>query len=165
MRPKIVRKRNDLFELLCVIEILVIFLAWIPFTQSIAHAAIAGGLTYYPLAWTLRLTLQRHHRAGMRHLRKKRYEEALVCFYKSEAFFKKHAWVDRYRFITMFNSSAYSYHEMALHNQAYALAHLDRVTEACAALEKLLLIAPEREDVVRMLNEIRPDAEKTNEGT
>ena len=65
------------------------------------------------------------------------------------------SWIDRYRFITMFASSAYSYREMALQNQAYSLIQLNRIEEAGEVLERLLKIAPYRDDVSHLLHKMR----------
>ena len=155
MKQSIIRKRNYLFEVLCIVEGLVIFLVWFSVMRSVNDALIAAAFTYFPLAWTLRLTLQRHHRAGMHYLKKEDFAEALICFRESEDFFMRYGWVDKYRFITMFASSAYSFREMALHNQAYALIHMNCLQEAIIPLEKLLVLAPGREDAANLLNEIR----------
>ena len=155
MKPNIIRKRNYLFEALVVFEMLAIYLIWFFILRTATDALIAAALTYYSLAWFLRLTLQRHHRSGMRNLKSKNFSEALICFQKSELFFTRHNWIDRYRYITMFASSAYSYLEMALQNQAYSLIQLNRIAEAAEVLERLLKIAPDRDDVSHLLYEIR----------
>lgn len=155
MKSNVIRKRNYLFEALALFEMLAIYLIWYFILRTTTDALIAAALTYYPLAWLLRLSLQRHHRAGMRNLKKNNFSEALICFQKSELFFTRHSWIDRYRFITMFASSAYSYREMALQNQAYSLIKLNRIAEAGDVLEKLLAIAPNRDDVSHLLQEIR----------
>ncbi|MBQ3168172.1 MAG: hypothetical protein IJB99_00275 [Clostridia bacterium] len=155
MKPNIRRKRNYLFEALGILEILAIYLIWFFILHAAKEAVIAAALTYYPLAWLLRLTLQRHHRSGMRNMKNENFEEALLCFQKSEQFFTRYKWIDRHRYITMFASSAYSYLEMALQNQAYCLIQLNRISEAGEALEKLLAIAPDREDIAHLLREIQ----------
>lgn len=152
---RVVKKRNWLFELMVLAEMLLLYTLCYGVTRDAFAAAIAFLLIYYPLAWGLRLTLQRHHRAGRRHLQREEYEQALACFQKSEAFFTRYPWIDRLRVVTMFNTSAYSYLEMALHNQVYALMHLDRAQESAAPLERLLEIAPGREDVREMLDALR----------
>lgn len=152
---KVSRKRSWLFEIIVCAEVLALYAIWYAVTRDAFAAAMAFLLTYYPLAWGLRLTLQHHHRAGRKHLRAQEYEQALACFKKSEAFFTRYPWIDRLRVVTMFNTSAYSYLEMALQNQAYALMHLDRVEESAASLERLLAAAPGREDVREMLDTVR----------
>lgn len=160
---KITRKRNWLYELIVLIELFVICCASYIITQEVTSALITGGVLYYVLAWTLRLTLQRHHRAGMRCLRSEKYSQALSCFERSETFFRRYPWVDRLRPLTMFNSSAYSYLEIALHNQAYALICLERREEAIRVLERLLCVAPERQDVQEIIGVLKEDTVSSRE--
>ena len=164
MKLNIRRKRNYLFEALVACEILIIYLIWFFILHTATDAFIAAAFTYYPLAWLLRLTLQRHHRSGMHNLKSNNFSEALICFQKSEMFFTRYNWIDRYRYITMFASSAYSYREMALQNQAYSLIQLNRIAEAGEVLVKLLEIAPDRDDVSHLLHEIR-DMEKPSKAS
>ncbi|MBQ2956564.1 MAG: hypothetical protein IJE08_08900 [Clostridia bacterium] len=160
MKEKIIRKRNLGAELTVSAVILLIYLAWYLALRDDRIALYACMLTYFPLAWTLRLTLQRHHRKGMRLLKKEQYEEALECFRKSEAFFAAHPKVDRFRSITMFMSSEYSYREMAVQNQAHILFRLDRIGEAEAALVRLLELNPAREEIRQLLDQIRVPQEQ-----
>ncbi|MBE5791238.1 MAG: hypothetical protein IJN21_10645 [Clostridia bacterium] len=155
MRQNTVRKRNYWFEALGLIEVMAFILLGYAIFRDWMSGIYVGSLTYLVVAWTLRLTLQKHHRKGMRLLKAEMYEKALVCFQKSEAFFEKHAWIDKYRFITMFSSSAYSYREMALHNQAHAYLRLNCPLDAIAPLEKLAKINPKRTDAAKAANEIR----------
>lgn len=115
-QTKTIRPRNWVYELLVCLELLLIIGIWWAFSDSWKHAFIFGGLTYFILAWALRLVLQRHHRKGMHFLRCKNYEAAAEAFRNSHRFYESHPWVDQYRFITMFSSSAIPYRQMALNN-------------------------------------------------
>ncbi len=163
MRQNTVRKRNYLFEALVLIEGLAFVLLGYAIFRDWILGIYVGVLVYLAVAWTLRLTLQKHHRKGMRLLKAETFEKALVCFQKSEAFFEKHAWIDKYRFITMFSSSAYSYREMALHNQAYAYLRLNCPLDAIAPLEKLAKINPKRTDAAKAAEEIREKLKEEKE--
>ena len=155
MKKNVVRKRNYLYEGLTIVEIAVICLPWYLALDSWKNAFLAGAITYLVLAWGLRLLLQRHHRKGMQLSRAEQYEAALECFEKSEAFFARNSWIDKYRFITMFSSSAYGYREMALQNQGFALLKLNRPSEAIVPYEKLLALTPERKEIAEILKGIR----------
>ncbi len=150
MKPKIVRKRNWLFEMIILVEIAIFPVVWYLILKDARQALLVGGITYLALAWTLRLTVNRHHRRGVRCLKKQQYEEALGCFIRSEAFFTRYPWVDHFRVLTLFTSSAFSFREMALQNQVHSLLHLNRPAEAIAPLERLLTIAPGRSDVAEL---------------
>jgi tetratricopeptide (TPR) repeat protein len=83
---------------------------------------IAGALTYLAASFVLRSVIPRHHRNGIYFYKKERFAEAIPYFYKSYDFFARHAWVDRWRAVTMLSPSRMSYREMALINVAYCLA-------------------------------------------
>ena len=155
MKPKIVRKRNWLSEMLIVLEAAAFPLLWYLAVKDVRRAVLLGSVTYLALAWTLRLTVARHHRQGVKALISQQYEKALACFLRSEEFFTRYPWVDRLRVITMFTSSAYSYREMALMNQVHALLQLHRPAEAVDALERLLAFAPDRQDMEDMRDKLR----------
>ncbi|MCI9449169.1 MAG: hypothetical protein HFE30_02805 [Clostridiales bacterium] len=94
------------------------------FIESKFLAAYLTCLTYLIVSFTLRLSLTHNHRKGMILIRDDKYELAIDEFQKSYSFFSKHAWIDRYRFITMLSSSKISYSEMALVNIAFCYSQI-----------------------------------------
>ena len=136
-QTKPIRPRNWVFELLVCLEILLIIGIWRFFSDSWKHAFIFGGLTYFTLAWTLRLILQHHHRKGMQFLRRKNYEAAAEAFRNSQRFYESHPWVDQYRFITMFSSSAIPYWQMALNNLGICYLYMGENTKALITFKEL----------------------------
>lgn len=56
----------------------------------------------------------------MRLAKQQAFREAIDKFQRSYGFLEKYPWLDKYRFITMLDSSARSYREMALCNIAYS---------------------------------------------
>ena len=85
-------------------------------------ALIAGAIAYLAASLILRSMIPLHHRRGIRLYRKERFAEAVPHFFKSYDFFARHAWVDRWRALTMLSPSRISYREMALLNAACCLA-------------------------------------------
>lgn len=85
-RAKVIRRRSWLFELLVCLELLAIMGAWWGLTGSWMAGILFGECFYLVLAWTLRLTLQRHHWRGMRLMRRQDYEGALAAFEESFRF-------------------------------------------------------------------------------
>lgn len=61
----------------------------------------------------------------------------------SDAFFRRHAWLDRWRPVIMLSASAISYREMALLNIGFFNAQLGRKAAAKAAYGRLLDEFPE----------------------
>jgi tetratricopeptide (TPR) repeat protein len=94
------------------------------------YAALVGPASYLLLSQLLRRTLAASHRRGMRELRRGNLERAIAAFQESYAFFGRHVWVDRFRYLTLLSSSAYSFREMALCNIAFLHAQLGRREEA-----------------------------------
>ena len=134
---KIIRQRNLLYEL----WIMCIWLAfcgiWWLVLDSLLKAFVAGGITYFVVAWSLRLFLQKHQKKGMACMRTKNYEDALKAFKKSFQYFEKHPLVDKYRFITMFSSSAISYRHLALNNIGVCYLYMGDDNKALDYFKKL----------------------------
>ncbi|MGN6647061.1 MAG: tetratricopeptide repeat protein [Cytophaga sp.] len=100
--------------------------------------ALWAGMIYLMIAYGTRYFVPLDHRKGMRALRQGKYEQALVDFDKSFAFFSKHLWIDRFRMFAIFSVSKFCYREMAMVNKAFTLACLDRKEEAKALYEACL---------------------------
>jgi tetratricopeptide (TPR) repeat protein len=83
-----------------------------------------GGLVFIGYSLLTRKLLTTAHRRGIRYMKQQRYEQAIEAFRESYAFFNRHAWVDRYRAITMLSCAAMSYREMSLINLAFAYSQL-----------------------------------------
>lgn len=97
-------------------------LIWIAQLLGAQEPLIAGPLAYLAASFILRSAIPRHHRNGIYFYKKERFAEAIPYFYKSYDFFARHAWVDRWRAVTMLSPSRISYREMALINVAFCLA-------------------------------------------
>lgn len=95
---------------------LLIFL-W--FQVDIENPLLFGAATYLVLSFSLRTFISRDHRKGMDLVKQERFGEAVDYFEKSYTFFKKHDWVDKYRYLAVLNSSKISFKEMALNNIAF----------------------------------------------
>ena len=123
-----------------------------------------GECFYLVLAWTLRLSLQRHHRRGMRLMRRQDYEGALAAFEESFRFFTKYPWIDRYRFLTMFASSALSYQQMALNNQGFCLLCMGRDAQALEVFQRLREINENYPNISMLIDMIQKKlAEETSQ--
>jgi hypothetical protein len=83
---------------------------------------LVGAVAYLVVSFILRLTIARHHVRGMGLIRREHFADAIPHFFNSYEFFTKHAWVDRWRAVTMLSSSRISYKEMGLLNAAFCLA-------------------------------------------
>ena len=82
--------------------------------------ALYLGVGFY-LAYSFgsRAVLAREHKAGMRQVKRGDFGAAIPFFERSFDFFERHAWLDRWRAITLMSSSRISYREMALVNVAF----------------------------------------------
>ena len=160
-QAKTIRPRNWLYELLVLAELFFIVGIWRLLSHSWLYAFAGGGLTYCALAWTLRLTLQRHHRKGMQLLRSKRFEEAAEAFQNSYDFFAKHPWIDKYCFITMFSSNAIAYQQMALNNLGVCYLHLGEDAKALDVFTKLGELNSSYPNITKVITEIQKHIDET----
>jgi tetratricopeptide (TPR) repeat protein len=81
-------------------------------------------LTYLILSICLRTLIPHDHRKGMSLVKQIKYAEAIEYFEKSYAFFSRHNWIDKYRFVTLLSSSRMCYKEMALANIAFCYGQI-----------------------------------------
>ena len=112
---------------------------------STEYHLIYGVGTYLVLSWVLRLAVPRHHRNGIFSSARNEHEAAIGHFSKSYAFFTKYPWVDKYRYITMLNSSAYSFREMALVNIASGYYHIGDMEKSMEYYQRTLDEFPDSE--------------------
>src|SRR5438067_318404 len=96
---------------------LLLWAAWI-YTRS-PIAICIGSAIYLAYSFGSRLFFTWAHRRGMRLVRSGRYAEAIPAFDESRRFFTRHAWLDRFRAITMLSPAAMCYREMSLCNMAF----------------------------------------------
>jgi hypothetical protein len=110
---------------------------------SMGAEPMTGAVVYLLWSWSMRLALPRAHRRSVAYIRSGRFTEALPLCEASAEWFKRNAWVDKYRAIVMLSPSGWSYREMALANHAFSLAQLGRGQEAMKAYEAMLVEFPE----------------------
>ncbi len=159
---KTIKQRNYLYEVLIIIIAVAIDVIWWFILNSVYKAIFAGCLSYYLLAWSLRLFFQKHHRKGMACMRAKNHSDALTAFKQSLDFFEKHPLIDKYRFITMFSSSAISYRHMALNNIGICYLHMGEDNKALDFFKKL---AEENSKFPHIYDTIEIVERHINEGT
>ena len=105
--------------------------------------------------------IPRHHRRGMRLMRKNRIAEALAAFEASQRFFERHAWLDRWRAWVVLSASRFSYREMALVNQAYCRVALEDLARARRLYEQILREYPDNflaRDILKLMDLARQQA-------
>ena len=158
---KTIRPRNWLYELLVILELILIVGIWRVFSDSWKYAFVFGGLTYLTLAWSLRLTLQRHHRNGMKLLRQKHYEEAAAAFQNSCNFFSTYPWIDQYCFVTMFSSNAIPYQQMALNNLGICYLSMGEDEKALEAFKNLAALNSNYPNIRTVIEEIQKHIDET----
>ena len=135
-QKQIIRPRNYFYEILVILNEVALVAVWWLILQSPLKAIWAGCLTYLVLAWTMRLLFQKHHTNGVRLMQKQKYSDAASAFQKSYEFFKKHPAIDKYRFITMFSSSAIPYRQMALNNLGVCYFYMGENAKALEVFKK-----------------------------
>ncbi len=102
----------------------ILYVIYSIFIESIFLALYFTCITYLFISLILKLSMQRNQRKGIVLSKAGKYEQAIEEFQKSYAFFSKHNWIDKYRFITLLSSSKVSYREMALLNIAFCYSQI-----------------------------------------
>lgn len=141
---------------------LIIFLIY--HTMGVSNPMIAFIVTYILLSVGLRTLIPRDHREGIELVGKKKFSAAIPRFEDSYRFFEKYDWVDKYRYVTMLNSSAMSFQEMALCNIAYCYTQLNNLQQAKKYYQRALAEFPESnlaaaglQYVDSLINKIQPN--------
>lgn len=116
---------------------------FVPTSWGVAGAYAA--VIYLLYSFGSKSVVLRYHREGMHLAKLQAFREAIDKFKRSYGFLEKHTWLDKYRFITMLDSSALSYREMALCNIAYAHVQLEDPVSALEYYQRALEEFPESE--------------------
>jgi tetratricopeptide (TPR) repeat protein len=133
------------FAQLILLLLLALFLWKAFFPTDMSMAATWAAVVYLVYSFGSKSVLLKNHREGMLLARKQAFREAIDKFQRSYEFLEKYPWLDKYRFITMLDSSARSYREMALCNIAYSHVQLDDAASALKYYQRALEEYPQSE--------------------
>lgn len=106
------------------------------------HGILFAAAAFVILSVILRGALAKHHKLGVSLCRQNRFDEAILEFDKSLAFFNKYEWIDRFRAITLL-SAGLPYREMALVSKAFCYAQLGQGQRAQETYEECLRRFPD----------------------
>ncbi len=109
------------------------------------RASVYGAAVYLIYSFASKALLLKNHRRGIYLTKLDSYQDAINEFRLSYEFLNKYCWLDKYRFITMLDSSAISYREMALCNIAYSYARLNERGTALQSYRRAVQEFPESE--------------------
>lgn len=104
---------------------------------------LAGAQTWFLYRIGMHRLIPRDHRHGIRLVKQRRFEEAIMAFENSYAFFNRHRWIDRWRCLTLQSASTVSYREMALVNIAFCASQIGQGTKSKEYDRRALLEFPE----------------------
>jgi hypothetical protein len=82
------------------------------------------------------------HRKGVRHLRRQVYDKAIFEFRASYDFFRRHTWLDDWRYLVLLSPNTVSYRELALLYMAFCHSQLGDGNSSKALYEKALAQFP-----------------------
>jgi hypothetical protein len=119
---------------------------------------LLGAALYLSYSFVARYMFARHHRRGMGLIRARQWEAATSHFRQSYDFFAARPWLDRYRWLLLLSSSAASYREMALLNEAFSLVQQGHRVEARAVYQRTLDEFPDSSMAESALNLMEPVA-------
>jgi tetratricopeptide (TPR) repeat protein len=124
----------------------VMFFIWKVFLpDDFLLASAYGAAIYLIYSFGSKAFLLKNHRRGVYLIKLHSYQDAINEFRSSYQFLNKYFWLDKYRFITMLDSSAISYREMALCNIAYSYARLNEKDAALQSYRRAMQEFPESE--------------------
>ncbi|MBN1501035.1 MAG: hypothetical protein JW982_12815 [Spirochaetes bacterium] len=119
--------------------------------SDIINRTIAAVMVFYVILISLR-HIAWHHRKGIKQYKKRDFAAAIPFFMKSYDFFKKHSWLDKYRYIFLLSSSRLTYREMALLNAAFCFSQINQGKQAREHYEQVLQEFPESQLAKTALN-------------
>jgi tetratricopeptide (TPR) repeat protein len=122
-----------------------------------------GAAIYIIYALASRLWLTHHHGLGVNMVKNGKYQQAIIEFEKSYAFFSKYPWIDRFRALTVLNPSAVSFREMARVNIAFCYLQLGDAVKMKAAYQRTLDEFPNSAMARKMMNLILSEEQSTND--
>jgi hypothetical protein len=128
-----------------IMALLVVAMYEVARLRPLSSAAMAGAALY--LLWSLmsKAYALRFHKRGLNRMRQGQHAAAAREFSQSYHWFSEHRWLDQHRFSLLLDSSARSYREMALVNEAVAHLATGSVAEANHLYERALKEFPASE--------------------
>ena len=135
--------------------LLIALFTYFYYDLDFTFAFLLGAITYSVLALSLRNFIAKNHRQGFQLVEQHKFAEAIPMFEKSVYFFTQHAWVDKYRFLTLLSSSKLTYKEMGLCNIAFCYSQTNNGQKAKEYFELILKEFPNNGMAItglRMLN-------------
>lgn len=109
---------------------------------------------YFLVFYLSKALLARPFRQGTRLLKKGKYQEAIPVFEAAHAYFNRHPWLDRYRVLFLLSTSAISYREMCLINQAYCHGQTGGASKSEALYREALKLNPDNPLAINALKMI-----------
>ncbi len=146
--------RNWKFEIMIILELILLVGLGILITDSVRYGIILGCILYFLLSSITRKLFLSHHQKGIRLMRAEQFSEAALEFHMSCQYFTKHQNIDRFRFITMFQSSKLSYKHMGMYNLLVCHLRQEQFDLAEKLLHDLLDDSPP-EELTPALEEIK----------
>jgi tetratricopeptide (TPR) repeat protein len=138
-----------------------ILLLWkVQFPHKFDLAMLYGALGYLAYSFGSKAILLKHHRRGINLSKFGLFREAITEFESSYSFLSKYPWIDKYRFLTMLDSSAIPYREMALCNIGYSYVQLGEKVRAKEYYQKALVEFPQSEMAKSGLEHVESREEK-----
>ena len=119
-------------------------------------------LVFFIAYLLLRVLVPKNHRQGAEFYRSGDYAQAISEFEKSYAFFTKHAWIDKYRYIVLLSAGRISYAEMSLINIAICYTQMGDGNKAKEYYEETLSQFPDSEFAKMALQKLDAAANTTD---
>lgn len=158
----VVRQRSWLASILHVLLVLVFTIIFTFCVGSIVDGFDLTLLVFFIAYLLLRFLVPKNHQQGVELYRSGDYAQAISEFEKSYAFFTKHAWIDKYRYIVLLSASKISYTEKSLINIAVCYIRMGDVNKAKEYYENTLSQFPDSEMAKMALQKLNAAANTTS---
>ncbi len=122
---------------------------------KVENTVLWSSITYLLLSFILRTQIPKDQRKGIKLLSQGHFPEAIPYFQKSYDFFKKHNWLDKYRYLTLLSSSKMTYKEIALNNIAFCYGQTGDIEKSKEYYEKTLREFPDNSLAITALRFIQ----------
>ena len=118
-----------------------------------------GAITYLAFSFGLKMYFAKYHKQGIALANQQKYSDAITYFEKSYDFFSKNSWIDKYRYLTLLDSSKICYREMALCNIACCYHQIGQRMKAVLYYKQALKEFPENVMAQSALGLLLPEDE------
>lgn len=128
------------------------FLIAVYYVMGTDQFVIFGAGTYLVISNLLRSLALRDHNQAVKSIKAGDFRNAIPRFQSSYDFLDRYPWIDKYRYLTLLNSSKILFREMALNNIAFCYSQIGEGEKAISYYKRMLAEYPDSDLAKAALN-------------